>query len=717
MRNQFKKFFLILTPFLFVLSFTAKRANGADWLLDSSPYRAEIKFTHENDLVLSNGLAERRFRLSPNLTTVSFKNLVTGEELVRAVSPEAVVELDGKPYPVGGMTGAPVANYLKEDWFGKMTAIPDSYRYRRWESGEIEERFPYKRNETWLTRDLPWPPKGKRLRLFFDPPETESETPLPSVEIRYEIYDGIPLLSKRVYVRYADKDVPHTCTVTGCTVERIRIAEEDAAYHYNILATSDYTFGTVHPIGYIKDPVYPTQVSYTYDTRCVLSASYPLGPAQTVSANEEFESFGVYELLWDTHDRERRGLEERRMMRTLAPWIAENPLMFHKLQADPDAIREGIEQCRETGFETLIMSFGSGFNLESRDEEYHRLYKTLSREAKEAGIALGGYSLTSSRDAEDVSDNVVNPAPCFARGPCLGSVWGAGYIQGLKDFMEEAEFGIFENDGPYPGDFCESAEHPGHRAKEDSVWNQFRAERDFYRWCRGRGIYLNQPDNYFLDGGSKSGMGYRETNWSLPRAEQVIIERQNIYDGTWNKNVSAGWMFVPLAQYHGGGEAATIEPLSEHLDHYDARFADLIGAGVQACWRGPRLYDTDATKAVVVKWVSFYKKYRTVLNADLIHLRRADGRDWDGWLHADPDPNAEHRGLAFFYNPTLKPIKREITVPLYYTGLTDTASVRYGDSDLNLSAAETAEIGGGGEITVTVEIPAEKYAWILIDAK
>ena len=84
---------------------------------------------------------------------------------------------------------------------------------------------------------------------------------------------------------------------------------------------------------------------------------------------------------------------------------------------------------------------------------------------------------------------------------------------------------------------------------------------DFYKWCRAKGIYLNVPDYYFLSGSNKTGMGYRETNWSLPREQQEIIERQNIYDGTWTKTPSMGWMFVPLVEYHGGGKAATIEPL------------------------------------------------------------------------------------------------------------------------------------------------------------
>ena len=51
-------------------------------------------------------------------------------------------------------------------------------------------------------------------------------------------------------------------------------------------------------------------------------------------------------------------------------------------------------------------------------------------------------------------------------------------------------------------------------------------------------------------------------------------------------------------------------------------FNDDIGAGVAACYRGYRLYDTNETKALVTKWVSFYKKYRSILIRDIIHVRK-----------------------------------------------------------------------------------------------
>ena len=47
---------------------------------------------------------------------------------------------------------------------------------------------------------------------------------------------------------------------------------------------------------------------------------------------------------------------------------------------------------------------------------------------------------------------------------------------------------------------------------------------------------------------------------------------------------------------------------------------DNAGAGVAACYRGYRLYDSDVTKALVTKWVSFYKKYRSILIRDVVHV-------------------------------------------------------------------------------------------------
>lgn len=202
-------------------------------------------------------------------------------------------------------------------------------------------------------------------------------------------------------------------------------------------------------------------------------------------------------------------------------------------------------------------------------------------------------------------------------------------------------------------------------------------------------------------------MGYRETNWSLPRAQQIIHSRQNVFDGTWEKTPSMGWMFVPLTEYHGGGAAATIEPLDTHLDHYERMLSANMALGVQAAYRGPRLYDTERTKAMVIKWVHWYKTYRDILESDLIHGRRADGRDIDWMLHVNP--NLENRGMLVVFNPLDEPIERDLKIPRYYTGLTDEAVVQHEGG-----RAFAKQLARDYSISLDIKVPAQGMTWYVI---
>jgi hypothetical protein len=405
------------------------------------------------------------------------------------------------------------------------------------------------------------------------------------------------------------------------------------------------------------------------------------GPDQILEPGGSFEGLRAWELVTDPYDMERKKLAQRKMYRIIAPWVTENPIMMHVRFSDDVRMKTAIDQCAETGFEMAIMTFGSGLDIENTDPAYVAHWKELTDYAHSKGIELGGYSLLSSRRIDDAND-VVNPATgkpggvIHGNAPCLGSEWGKVYMDKLYNWYKATGMNLLEHDGSYPGHICASVTHPGHRGTDDSQWSQWRIITDFYKWCLAQGIYLNIPDWYYLNGGTKCGMGYREVNWSLPREQQLIHTRQNIYDGTREKTPSMGWMFVPLTEYHGGGAAATIEPLKDHLAHYGNMLAANLGNGVQACYRGPRLYDTDSTKAVVRYWVDFYKRHRDILESDIVHSasRRADGRDLDWLFHANP--NLKEKGCMLVFNPAGKAIKKNIRVNVYYTGLKDGAMVR-----------------------------------------
>ena len=194
-----------------------------------------------------------------------------------------------------------------------------------------------------------------------------------------------------------------------------------------------------------------------------------------------------------------------------------------------------------------------------------------------------------------------------------------------------------------------------------------------------------------------------------PRDRQLIHARQLNYDGTWDRMASACWSFVPLVEYQGGGEAATLEPLHEHLFEYKTHMMQNYGAGVQACYRGPRLYDTPETQAAVTEVIQWYKKYRDILNSDMIHLRRPDARDWDGFIHVNP--HKKEKGLAMFFNPTHQEITRTIHIPLYYTGLTQTARIREKEQK-----PVTYKLNRDYTVELTVKIPANGYTWYVVEA-
>ncbi|MFM7195866.1 MAG: alpha-galactosidase, partial [Bacteroidota bacterium] len=232
-------------------------------------------------------------------------------------------------------------------------------------------------------------------------------------------------------------------------------------------------------------------------------------------------------------------------------------------------------------------------------------------------------------------------------------------------------------------------------------------QKELYRWLNERGVYINAPDWYFLDGTHKIAIGYREVNFSLPRDQQRVLNRQNIHDGTFEKNGSMSWGFVPLTRYQGGGPEAVLEPLNEHLADYEQLMMQYYGAGVQACYRGPRLFDTPQTRDLVRKTIGWYKEHREILNSDIIHLRRADGRDWDGWMHVNPA--LAERALLMVFNPEKQAITRTLRVPLYYSGVRTAAEVLGPDGSRTRYTVDS-----GGMMSFSVTIPAEGYYWAVV---
>ncbi|MBC8232651.1 alpha-galactosidase [bacterium] len=686
-----------------------------DWLVVPVDKPVQLKqCLDKNEIILTNGLISRTFRISPNFATIDYANLMTGASVIRGVKSEAIIELDGQQVEIGGLKGQPDYAYLDPFWLEQMTSNPAAFQFTDYSISEPKARYHWEPKHHAACPDedgaanIPWPPRGLRLTANFQPSRLAGEKYKGfTVSVHYEMYEGIPVLCKWITIT---NDSESEINVGSVESEILAVTESEKQM---LNVESDYAFAGMNTTHWGPDSEYKTQIDYHYQMPVLLTSKYPLGPGAHLKPGEKFESFRTFELLHDSDDRERQGLARRRMYRTLAPQVTENPIFMHVRSSEPDAVRLAIDQCAEVGFEMIILTFGSGFNIESEDPNYIADFNTLVEYARSKGIEVGGYTLMcASRNVGDenncISPETGKPGSKFGQSACLASEWADGYFRRVLNFMEATGMDMIETDGPYHGDVCSSTSHKHHHSLEDSQWKQWQACVKFYHECLERGIYINSPDWYYLNGSNKCGMGYRETNFSLPRWRQILISRQNIYDGTFEKTPSMGWMFVPLVEYHGGGAAATFEPLSEHLEEYEWHLAQNFGSGVIACYRGARLYDTEETKAVVKKWVDFYKKYRAILASDIIHIRRPDGKDIDYIMHVNSQ--TKERALTMAYNPTDSEVATTLKLPLYYTGLTDKAMIREQEGE-----AREYELDRKYNVYVHVRMEAKTITWFVVE--
>jgi len=698
------------------------KQHNDDWLVKSIVQKAAVyKSEDGKDIILCNGLLKRVFRISPNIACTDFTNMTNGQQLLRAVKPEARVTIDNTEYNVGGLHGQKENAYLLTNWVNDFTDDKNDFHLTAITTDAIKPRLNWQ-CKTWALNKK----QSTGVELVFHFVLKQEATKNITVAVHYELYAGIPLLVKWVEVI----NEGNTCTINRVVNESLALVEEESAVvgtpeqmkkQHGIYVETNYAFNnamrydisdqTTH---WKTDSVYTSQVNYNFQTPCLLEVYPEKVTGVELRQGETFQSVRTCELLMDSYDRERRGLMIRKMYSTIAPWTTQNPIFMHLVSKNDEEVMNAVDQCAATGYEALILSFGSHCNMEDTSAANIKKWKQLADYAHSKNIFIGGYSLFSSRKISD-EDDVIDPitgkpdaAAFFGNAPCMGSRWGLAYLNKSKYFISNTGFDIFENDGPYPGDVCASVTHPGHKDIHDSQWKQMELQKGLYHWCSENGVYVNAPDWYFMDGTNKIAIGYREVNFSLPRENQKILNRQNIYDGLWEKTPSMSWGFVPLTKYQGGGDEAVLEPLSEHLEDYRQLMMQYYGAGVQACYRGPRLFDTDATKQVVTNTIRWYKKYRDILNSDIIHLRRADGRDWDGIMHVNPQ--LKTKALIMLFNPLKETITRTIQLPLYYAGLTQAAMVIQEGS-----TAKKYTLNRNYEASFSFTIKAESYIWLTVE--
>lgn len=729
-----------------------------DWLITNLGIQPTFQQNKDGTFTLSNGLVSRTFTFSaplgsgPGFGTVDMYSFTSETSLLRAIDVEGYVTLDNTTYALGTLiqNGTDFHGYLNRSATGL------NYNGAGWDAvsyslGNPVAPFPWTPGTRGSPKSAQWPPIGLQLAVQLRAPATAPAShKAVSIQLVYEMYPNIPLITKWMVIN-STSSAAAGVVVTSTVPESLRLARQYTPCNLGSLASVGAGDWSAPPTQlYVQtDAAHNTLVSFLQDpasssdwgaAECVLQTNYTLGPGVVLTgggasvhpsrlhptllssppagglATAEFVSFRTFELVTDTYDPERTGLAVKRLTRLWAPHAQENPIFFHATAADVDGFHAEIDQMAATGFEMLIFSFGTTFILETDNPAYLAQIASLVAYAKSKGIEVGGYDLIdldrgnggyggNVGDQWDtvLADGSLGPDACFASG------WTDKITYYVNNFINATGLSMLETDGPYGGQDCHSTNHSHHEGHSDAMYQQTQQQAAFYSNLRSKNVYINQPDNYFFQGGQRTGLGYNEDQYSLPRWQDVTVSRMTVYDQTYAKIPTQGWMFVPLVDYHGGGDAAAFEPMSQHLPEYNMALAQYLLAGVAACYRGFRLYDTPEVQAVVTHWVSVYKQYREIITSDIVHVRRPDGQSMDAFMHVNAFAMDGTQAFAAVFNPTLFNLTQTLQFNLYYAGISTTALVSHEGSP-----AQPYTVARDYSIAITVTLPPQSVTWYAI---
>lgn len=124
------------------------------------------------------------------------------------------------------------------------------------------------------------------------------------------------------------------------------------------------------------------------------------------------------------------------------------------------------------------------------------------------------------------------------------------------------------------------------------------------------------------------------------------------------------------------------------------------------------LYQNNASQALWIKWMGWLEKYRSILAADLVHVKKPTGRSWDAMMHVDPTASqGSPRAFAVFFNPSAATVQVSTTLSVYYCGLAPSAPVTA--TFMNGTVATLAQDGFFG-LPLTFTLQARGFDWVAL---
>ena len=480
----------------------------------------------------------------------------------------------------------------------------------------------------------------------------------------------------------------------------------------------------------------------------MLDVKYPFGPGLKLNASGvPLETFRVYEMLMDDDDADRQGLGRRRMLRTVAPQVDMDITPFYDVGGDSASIRKGADVASALGMRALHTGVDP-FNFSAA---HIAQVKADVAYAHSKGLVVAFYVLLQNPPNMSSADEVIDPTTGDGEGiACFATAFHRNFRDGLVAFVQATGFDFLDTDGPFEQAPCGSTTHE-HAGLVDSQVAQWQANVAWYRTLpsmpnplakEGSGIMISCPDPYELAGGtwnspigytvSGEGRGQRActlgehspntsyshlcascTTLARPPTQDawntltepwtwLLLGRTYVYDGTMHKTPTNGGMCYDLSR---AGSMNT----TDELRFFNTSLSVFLGAAGR-CFLGGDLYQNAASEAILRQWMGTLNRFRDVLNGDIVHVKKPNGRSWDAMLHVLPTaaPGAV-RGFVIFWNPSMA-LEALVSTNLsvYYCGFAPGASVRVEWSDGSVEQVQQDAFFG---IALRTTVEAKGYAW------
>ena len=270
------------------------------------------------------------------------------------------------------------------------------------------------------------------------------------------------------------------------------------------------------------------------------------------------------------------------------------------------------------------------------------------------------------------------------------------------------------------------------------------------------GYIVGMPGSVVEGGQSKVPGGYSENIYSLDRWTWIDRARESVIASPFGRDFSTpiGGRYFPFplsAPYHplepdpdrhgswrpvsGYDSAATLSgrdgSLEAHVPEIEWALSSMYGTGAATQLRGRKLWDGPQSKAAIMKWIAWAKRYRRVLSAEFVTI--ANGTSC--WGRGEPLPNSTcthagldavlhraprqyysdiaERALAMVWNPTPTNITTTLLAPLYYAGLSSARGVRSLRLAQEGRTAISVPLGANDTVALHVSLPPRGLTWFV----